>query len=128
MAADHEKEEEEGWTQSLMQGFQAAGQKYRSIKLMPNLSSGWKSGDRSSFLASVQNERRGVRTQATLFRHSKDKQLRLLHFLLFILLDNYFEQQKFAVCPLKIYFCCSVFKFNFRILDYNVVATRYSRP
>ena len=39
MAADHEKEEDEGWTRGLMQGFQAAGQKYRSIKLMPNLSS-----------------------------------------------------------------------------------------
>lgn len=40
MAADHEKEEDEGWTQGLIQGFQAAGQKYRSIILMPNLSSG----------------------------------------------------------------------------------------
>ena len=39
MAADHEKEEDEGWTRGLMQGFQAAGQKYRSTKLMPNLSS-----------------------------------------------------------------------------------------
>lgn len=33
MAADHEKEEDEGWTRGLMQDFQAAGQKYRSIKL-----------------------------------------------------------------------------------------------
>ena len=41
MAADHEKEEDEGWTRGLMQDFQAAGQKYCSIKLMPNLSSGW---------------------------------------------------------------------------------------
>ena len=48
MAADHEKEEDEGWTRGLMQDFQAAGQKYRSINLMPNLSSG-------SFLARVQN-------------------------------------------------------------------------
>ena len=32
MAADHEKEEEEGWTRGLMQGFQAAGQKLVSIK------------------------------------------------------------------------------------------------
>ena len=40
MAADHEKEEDEGWTRGLMQGSQAAGQKYRSIKLIPNLSSG----------------------------------------------------------------------------------------
>ena len=48
MAADHEKEEDEGWTRGLMQDFQAAGQKYRSINLMPNLSSG-------SFLAWVQN-------------------------------------------------------------------------
>ena len=40
MAADQRKEEDEGWTRGLMQGFQAAGQKYRSTKLMPNLSSG----------------------------------------------------------------------------------------
>lgn len=52
MAADHEKEEDEGWTRGLMQGFQAAGQKYRSTKLMPNLSSG-------SFLARVQNSDTG---------------------------------------------------------------------
>ena len=44
MAADHEKEEDEGWTRGLMQGFQAARQKYCSIKLMPNLSSGWSGG------------------------------------------------------------------------------------
>ena len=44
MAADHEKEEDEGWTRGLMQGFQAAGQKYCSNKLMPNLSSGWGGG------------------------------------------------------------------------------------
>ena len=48
MAADHEKEEDEGWTPGLMQGFKAAGQKYRSINLMSNLLSG-------SFLAWVQN-------------------------------------------------------------------------
>lgn len=52
MAADHEKEEDEGWTRGLMQDFQAAGQKYRSMKLMPNLSSG-------SFLARVQNSDTG---------------------------------------------------------------------
>ena len=52
MAADHEKEGDEGWTRGLMQGFQAAGQKYRSTKLMPNLSSG-------SFLAWVQNSDTG---------------------------------------------------------------------
>ena len=52
MAADHEKEEDEGWTRGLMRGFQAAGQKYRSIKLMPNLSS-------RSFLARVQNSDTG---------------------------------------------------------------------
>ena len=40
MAADQRKEEDEGWTRGLMQDFQAAGQKYRSIKLMPSLSSG----------------------------------------------------------------------------------------
>ena len=49
MAADHEKEEDEGWTRGLMQGFKAAGQKYRSINLMPNLSSG-------SFLAWVKSQ------------------------------------------------------------------------
>ena len=82
MAADHEKEEDEGWTHGLMQGFQAAGQKYRSIKLMLNLSS-------ASFSASVQNIRTmnniiiHVRTQVTHFRHPTDEQSRLLDFLSF---------------------------------------------
>lgn len=75
MAADHEKEEDEGWTRGLMRGFQAAGQKYRSIKLMPNLSS-------SSFLACVQNIIH-VRTQVTHFRHHTDEQLGLSDFLFF---------------------------------------------
>ena len=66
MAADHEKEEDEGWTRALMQGFQAAGQKYRSIKLMPNLSSSLRTAD------------------VFHFRHPHDEQSRLLDIFIFL--------------------------------------------